>query len=134
MAGSKNVLAEKLGHFAPLSERDIAFVEKLGSTAEDFPPGAVIVAEGEVPRTVFVVLHGLACRYRILENGRRQILTFMLPGDLCDLHVFILKAMDHSIGTLTQTKLAAIETERVLEIVYRHPRISAALWWSMLQE
>jgi CRP-like cAMP-binding protein len=83
---------------------------------------------------VFVLQEGIACRYRLLPDGRRQIMTFLIPGDLCDLHVFFLKAMDHSIGTLTAVRLAKIEREKVMDIAFRHPRISAALWWSTMQE
>jgi hypothetical protein len=32
----------------------------------------------------------------------------MIPGDIFDLHGFLLKAMDHSVGTLVPTGLAAI--------------------------
>ena len=62
------------------------------------------------------MLEGLACRCRLLSDGRRQIITFLLPGDLCDLHVFLLKSMDHSIGTITPVRLAPIKREAVLNM------------------
>src|SRR5688572_28450576 len=59
-----------------------------------------IVREGDRSPDCHVILSGLASRYKILTNGSRQIMAFLIPGDLCDAEIFILKEMDHSIGTL----------------------------------
>ncbi len=61
-------------------------------------------------------------------------MTFLLPGDLCDYHVFLLTAMDHSIGTLTPLRIASISRKTMMDTFTRHPRISAALWWNAMQE
>lgn len=127
-------LVRKLANFAPLTEQDERILEGVGSSNETFPAGAVIIGEGEVPRSVFVLTEGLACRYRDMPDGRRQIMTFLLPGDLCDMHVFLVKAMDHSIASLSPVRLAAISRETVLDLLFNRPRIAAALWWSSLQE
>ena len=129
-----NPLIRKLENFVPLSDEDLRVLDALGQSVEHFEANQNIVAEGQIPRSVFFMLEGLACRYRLLPDGRRQIITFLLPGDLCDLHVFLLKSMDHSIGTITPVRLAPIKREAVLNMTLRHPRISAALWWSSLQE
>ena len=86
------------------------------------------------PRSVFAVKEGMAIRYRSLPDGGRQIMTFLIPGDLCDSHVFLLEAMDHSLGTITPVRIAPIARENMLSLFARRPRISAALWWSSLQE
>jgi CRP-like cAMP-binding protein len=50
------------------------------------------------------------------------------------LHGFLLKAMDHSVAAIGPTRIAAIGREVVIDIIVNHPRISAALWWSTMQE
>jgi CRP-like cAMP-binding protein len=55
----------------------------------------------------------------------------MLAGDFCDLNVFILKRMDHSIGTLTPCVTVDIPRQRILEMVER-PQLARALWWATL--
>ena len=60
-------------------------------------PGLIIV-EGDKPRHVHLVLDGWACRYKQLPDGKRQIVSLFVPGDFCDVNVYILKQMDHSIG------------------------------------
>jgi CRP-like cAMP-binding protein len=130
----QNPLVTKLAHFAPLSEEDKEILEALCANPERFDADATVVREDEVPRRGFVLTRGMACRYRNLPDGRRQILTFLLPGDFFDLHVFLLQQSTHSIGTLMPTRLAAIERDTVIDIVANHPRLGAALWWSSLQE
>lgn len=130
----RSPLVRKLAHFVPLPDEDVRVLDALGSSDECFAADRDIVREGEVPRSVFVLLDGMACRYRVMPDGRRQIMTFLIPGDLCDLHVFLIRAMDHAIGTLAPVRLAAVAREAVLDLALSRPRISAALWWSALQE
>lgn len=59
-------------------------------------------------------------------------MTFLLPGDLCDIHVFPAKAMDHSIGTITPMLVATISLDRMMDVFADYPRVSAALWWSSM--
>jgi CRP-like cAMP-binding protein len=47
------------------------------------------------------------------------------------MHVFILKAMDHSIGTLSACRVVDIPRPRILEMLER-PAIAQALWWAAL--
>lgn len=98
-------------------------------------PDQLIVAERDFPDCVHVVLEGFACRYKILAaSGRRPILDFLLPGDLCDAHPDVGAAMDHSIGTLTTCRVAFIPREALWDLARRFPAIARALSWSALVE
>ena len=90
-----------------------------------------IIREGDAPSDVHLVLEGFACRYKILPNGERQIFAYLVPGDFCDLNVFILKTMDHTIGTLAGCRLVNIPRSRILELCER-PAITRAFWWVTL--
>ena len=129
-----NSLARKLSLFVPLSDPDRRVLDTLVLAEEHFHADTDIVREGMVPRSVFLLQEGMAVRYRDLPDGRRQIMTFLIPGDLCDPHVFLLRTMDHSIGTITAVRVAAISREALMDTFATRPRISAALWWSALQE
>jgi CRP-like cAMP-binding protein len=134
VSGSSNPLTRKLSHFAPLSPTDHLVLDRLTGEEERFAADVDIVTEGMAPRSVFVLIEGMAIRYRWLPDGGRQIMTFLIPGDMCDLHVFLLKAMDHSIRTITPARVAPVSRDSMMDMFTRHPRISAALWWSSLQE
>jgi CRP-like cAMP-binding protein len=126
-------LIQKLEQFTKLSAEDkealnMASLEGVRHLAAR----GDIIREGDRPQTLNLILSGWACRYKHLEDGRRQIISFFLPGDLCDNHVFILRQMDHSIGTLTPVTFAQLPRRRVEEITLKHPRITQAFWWESL--
>ena len=98
----------------------------------DVPARRDIVREGEKPRAVNVVLEGWACRYKQLPDGRRQVVSFFLPGDLCDANIFILKEMDHSIGAITAVRYAEILPADFEDLMAQSPRVTQALWWHEL--
>jgi CRP-like cAMP-binding protein len=132
--GHENPLVAKLSQFAPLSHKDIGLLEALCLPEERSRAEVNIVVEGETPRSLFVVTRGMACRYRLMPDGRRQILTILLPGDLFGLPRFLLHPMDHSVAAIGPTRIAAIGREAAIDIIANHPRIGAALWWSVMQE
>src|SRR3712207_872857 len=70
----------------------------------------------------------------MLEDGRRQIVAILVTGDMCDLRMFILKEMDHSIGTLSPVRVAEISEDKLLEITDNSARLTRALWWNSLVE
>lgn len=97
-------------------------------------PGEDIIREGDHSPDCHVVLTGLACRYKTLPDGRRQIMAFLIPGDLCDAEIFILKEMDHSVGALTPTMTALIAGSRMKELLRETSCMAEALWWGTLTD
>jgi CRP-like cAMP-binding protein len=94
--------------------------------------GEDLIRDGERPAWVFLLLEGWAFRYKLMASGKRQILAYLVPGDLCDIHIFILKTMDHGLSMLSPGRVAAITPDRMLDVMDRHPRIERALWWATL--
>lgn len=91
-----------------------------------------LISEGDRPRYVHLVLEGWACRYKQMPDGKRQIIALFVPGDFCDVNVYILKAIDHSIGAITRLKVAMITPEEMSALTSERQRITQALWWHEL--
>jgi CRP-like cAMP-binding protein len=109
-------LVAKLSNFVPLSQENIRVLDALCANEEFFEAATDIAVQGDLPPSAFVLTHGMACRYRLLPDGKRQILTFLIPGDVFDLHAFLLKAMDHSVGTLVPARLVVIPRATLFDI------------------
>jgi CRP-like cAMP-binding protein len=124
----------KLEHFLPLPNRDKEWLNGLILRYDEFPPQADIFGQDEVPAGVFVVAAGHACRYKILPDGRRQILDFLFPGDMTELHSLLLKATDHGMLALGPTIVAQIDRDRLIGELVEHGHVGMVLWWSSLQE
>lgn len=133
MPAVENPLIRKLQNFVRLSAEDRTAIESLsGARVRQFGVREDLIREGDRPEHINLFLSGWACRYKILADGRRQIVSFFLPGDLCDHNVFILREMDHSIGTLTPAVVAEIGRNDMDQVTLRHPRITQAFWWETL--
>ena len=126
-----NLLTQKLEAFAPLSHDDKRLLDVVVREPRKVGPHVDLIREGEAPSNVHLILEGFACRYKVEPTGGRQIMAYLVPGDFCDLHVFILKAMDHSIGTLSQCSVVTIDRAGIIELTER-PAIARALWWATL--
>ena len=127
-----NTLIRKLEGFADLNRRDCEAIASLCDDVRQVEAGEDLIREGERPGHVFLLMEGWGFRYKLMPSGRRQILAYLIPGDICDIHIFILKRMDHSISLLSRGRIAAIAPERMLEVVKCHPQIERALWWATL--
>ena len=125
-------LAIRLDAYTRLSEDDRAAVAKLARTSREVAARRDIIREGDKPRVVNLLLSGWGCRYKSLPDGRRQIVGFFIPGDFCDLNVYVLKEMDHSIGAITRVRVAEISREEMDALTLGRPRVTQALWWDQL--
>jgi CRP-like cAMP-binding protein len=123
-----NRFIDKLRSLAPLDDDDLAALAAATAKSRSVPTRRDLIREGDRPGPVFVVLEGWACRYKVLPNGTRQVLAYLMPGDSCDLHIGLLAEMDHNIQTITPARIATIERAEMDAIVDRHPRIAKALY------
>jgi CRP-like cAMP-binding protein len=122
----------KLQHGAELDDEDRQALERAVAKVEKVDADKDLIREGEKPEHIHVVLEGFTVRYKVLPDGQRQIMAYLVPGDMCDMHGSILGTMDHSIGTLTPCRVAYIPQSTVEELTLRNPRINRALWWTTL--
>ncbi|HEX3847514.1 MAG TPA: Crp/Fnr family transcriptional regulator [Steroidobacteraceae bacterium] len=127
-------LLRKLTNFTPLSDEECRAVLDSCRDVREVGAREDVIAQGDRTGGVKLVLEGFACRYKTLEDGRRQIVAYFVPGDLCDLRVFILKRMDHSIGAIAPSKVATLSPDDVLKMTHTYPNLTRALWWSTLVE
>ena len=122
------LLARRLESIAPLSDQERQAVDQLPARLHRFGPRHDIVQDGDTPSQCCLLLEGWAFRYKLLSEGRRQILSFHVPGDIPDLQSLHVQPMDHSVATLTQATVAFIPHEGLLNLTGRFPGIAATLW------
>lgn len=129
---SESPLVRRLGTLAELSAEDQSLVESLCKDVRKVPRKTDITKEGDRPDYVHVMLRGWGARYKTLRDGSRQIVDFVIPGDFCDLHVALLREMDHGITALTPCTVARINQEQIAALTNDNSRIIRAMWWSSL--
>src|ERR687887_1630718 len=110
-------LIRKLSEFAELSAEERRAIIATTGKLSDFASGDDIVRRGDLTGGVKLVIEGFACRYKLLDDGRRQILAYLIPGDLCDLNVFLRIRVEHSTAAMTRTKVLFIQQNDVLTLI-----------------
>ena len=78
-------LIDKLGSYLSLSPVEVEFLRDLHRRKRRFGRHRDIIAQGRPYRSVFILCSGFVCRYKILPDGKRQVLNLGLPGDLIGL-------------------------------------------------
>ncbi|WP_238296036.1 Crp/Fnr family transcriptional regulator [Methylobacterium soli] len=122
------MLIRKLESIATLSDEERQAILSLPAKTRVLQPGQDIARDGDTPSQCCLLLDGWAYRYKILGEGRKQIFSFHIPGDIPDLQSLHIHTMDHSLGTLTQAMVALIPHEAMRELTTRYPGIAAAFW------
>jgi CRP-like cAMP-binding protein len=123
----------KLEHGAPLTDEDRRELDDACRNVHRIAGRVDLSREGEAPSNVHLILDGYACRYKVLPDGARQIMAVFVPGDICDLHVHILRQMDHNIATLVTSDIVELPPSTI-EKLTQNPRINRALWWATLTD
>jgi CRP-like cAMP-binding protein len=130
-----NLLTRKLEQYVRFSPTERARLDELaGKRHKLYQAGEPILMEGQKPDFVHLVISGFAARCKHLSEGRRQIMAFLIPGDLCDVEVFVLDAMDHDVVAVTPTVSAHFTTAEMEELLVEMSSLTKALWWSTMTD
>jgi CRP-like cAMP-binding protein len=80
-----------------------------------------------------LLLSGLAFRHKTLRDGRRQIMSFHVPGEICDMEGLLL-AMDHSVSALSRAEVSFIPHTAMEALLDSNVQVARALWRTELVE
>jgi CRP-like cAMP-binding protein len=121
-------------NFRDFDGEQLRFVTRFKSGELSVDPGTTILVEGSHSAHLYTVLEGTAFRYKLLVDGRRQILNFVMPGDLIGLQGILMGEMQHSIEALTPLRLCVFERDRVDEVFRNHPDLAYDITWIAARE
>ncbi|OYX69102.1 MAG: Crp/Fnr family transcriptional regulator [Rhizobiales bacterium 32-66-11] len=127
-----NPLVRRLEHYDQISSEERLLLEGITTHVVSIPAGTDAVQEGQRPGVSTLLLDGHCARYNLTEDGHRRITALHIAGDFVDLHGFILRKMDHSVGALTDCAFACVDHAVVKEITRSHPHITRLFWLSTL--
>jgi CRP-like cAMP-binding protein len=127
-------LFSRLQHYAHLDDADVSALQALTLEKVEKPRGSTVIGVGDELTCVFVISKGWAIRYRTMDDGRRQIVNVMLPGDCFDLQALINTSADHGVDAVTPLQLLRARKEDFLSAVRSNARLASAFWWTAVQE
>jgi CRP-like cAMP-binding protein len=125
-------LVEKLKLLMELTNEEVQVILDLSFKTQQLAKGQSLIACDS--ENVSLVMDGWACRYKILSDGRRQITSFVLPGDLTGVRASLFGVSDFDTETLTDCSVSLIDGKDIARLFYEAPRLAAAITWASARE
>lgn len=126
---SDTALHGRLRTLSYLERDDFLALDALLEHREEASPGELIVMEDQDMNRTWVPLEGWAFRYKGFADGRRQILNYILPGDIIGLYSVMLKRSDYGVEAITPMSLAVFPSTELIDALRHTPRLLLALSW-----
>lgn len=129
-----SALVLKLAAMTLMSELELQYLEGLQNNMLTIDKGTEFIVDTEDMKSTFVIRDGWAARHVSLPDGRRQILSFALPGDILGLHINFRRKAAYSAVALTDIQASLVDPARMIEINQKYPVIATAMSWTTARE
>ena len=121
-------LVERLHSSSTPSSEDIEAIRSLPLFIKQVEAHHFVVRDGQRPTHCCLVAAGFCVRTKTTGDGKRQILSIHIPGEIPDLQSLHLVVMDHDLVTLTPATLGFIEHHTLRELLRRRPSLADLFW------
>lgn len=128
------VAIRKLERLAALTDVDRDALRRLPYRLEQCEAGRMLIQEGQTASDCCILLTGYACRHKVTQDGKRQIVAFHMQGDFLDLQHVKLPRADHNVQMITQGDVAWIRHGDLHSLMRDFPIIADACWRDVLIE
>ena len=118
---------DRIGEFLSLSDCEREALTALQGRTRSLRRGAVLVREKDRTSDLFVVSSGLMMSYVLLDDGSRQILRFLFPGDVTGASALAYANSPESVAALCESVVCLFDRTQVADVLTRHPRLALAL-------
>lgn len=123
-------LLERLRSYVPMTDAETEFLRALHEPRRKLPRHREIIVAGHRYDTLFILCEGFVSRYKVLPDGKRQVLSLGLPGDLMGFPSCLFQVAVNSVSSLTDVVIAPMSFATLFGMFTHFPRLAAALFWS----
>lgn len=113
---------------------ELGFVKQFKIDELHVNAGASFLREGATADHLYTVLSGWAFRYKMLDDGRRQILNYALPADMVGLQGALMREMEHSVEALTPVVLCVFPRAKLWDLYSKFPSLAFDITWLAARE
>lgn len=115
--------------FVPFTAEELAFMMRFKTGELIVAPGTTLLMEGATSPQLYTVFSGMGTRYTTLENGRRQVINFIFPGDFIGLQATLMGEMKHSVDASTPMVLCVFRRSDLWNLFRAQPDRAYDLTW-----
>jgi len=125
-------LIGKLNRIAVLSDGDQSALVCALDAFRSWHAGSQLYIEAGSAMLVQFLLSGIACRFKLGADGRRQMTGLLLPGDVCAASLTNASPQDQAISFLTPASTAQLSGAAADALFATYPALRRAVWGSTL--
>lgn len=125
----KNCPLQKQPRMRSLDDKQVEYLQEFKRGEMTVEREGMVIEQGQFGPHLYTVLEGVLIRYRSLEDGRRQIVNFMFPGDLIGLQSAFDGPASHAVEALIDARLCMFERGNFPEFIGSHPRLAYDIVW-----
>jgi len=123
----KSCFAERLGHLIALTPNEHDELARLEEKQRQLRRGAVLLREHEPANELFMLRHGMMMSSVLLDDGSRQILRILFPGDIIAGAALVYREAPETITALTDCTVCPFERAAMSRLVSEHPRLGSLI-------
>jgi CRP-like cAMP-binding protein len=124
---SGSCFAEKLSAMVVLTPGEYAALEKLEERERNLRRGATLQRENDPGTELFILRKGMMMSSVLLDNGSRQILRFLFPGDMIAISTLAYRESPETLTVLTDAVVCPFERSAMTRLISDHPRLAALI-------
>ena len=121
-------LVQRLRISSGISDEDVGEILALPISVKQYAAERAVVSDGQQATECCLIAEGFCVRSKTIADGRRQILSIHIPGEIPDLMSLFLHVMDHDLVTLTPCTLGFINHETLRKLHFRRPNVAEIFW------
>lgn len=129
-----DLLLRKIGSYLTLAPEDIETLRQLEQRRMTIDRNREIIGEGEAYSRIYVLQKGWAIRHKTLQDGRRQIANFILPGDFICLNASLFSRSHYAVSTVTPVVVSPFDPALFRNLAAARPLLAMAVAWCNARE
>ena len=119
--------AERLGDYITLTESETTALTRLEERPRDLRRGTILLREHDPMAVLFILQRGMAMSYVLLDDGSRQILRFLFPGDMLAVSALVYRDSPETIVAMTDLTVCPFDRTLMAGLLTEHPRLAAVI-------
>lgn len=129
-----NPFVARLRNFIALDPSDLSDLRDVIESEMAVKKRRDLVLDGYQFNKLGFITQGFAARYKLLRNGKRQIINFLLPGDVVGMPGSFLDRAANSVVAVSDMRLQICPLDAFVALCCRRPKFALALSWLTAQE
>ena len=121
-------LFQRLKTTTGADDRDLRALAALPFTLRNFRENQTVLRDGEQPSECCLIVDGFCVRSKTIADGRRQILSIHIPGDLPNLQNLHFATADHDLIALSDCTLAFMANRALNDLIRQQPGVGDTFW------